>query len=113
VETRHLGKTEPGLQHCSFVIEGSKCIWFMGDAAPVQMKKMASFPAPDVLIVPYAYANTASAWAMTKEVCPGSVIVLHLPEENNDPYGLWRQVKDTIQEDPQAWLPCIGECRNI
>ena len=30
VETRHLGKTEPGLSHHSFVIEGSKCIWFMG-----------------------------------------------------------------------------------
>ena len=113
VETRHLGKTEPGLQHYSFVFEGSKCIWFMGDASPMQLKKLASFPKPDVLVVPYAYANTASAWMLTKQVCSELVVVLHLPEIERDSCGLWQQVKDTTQGDPAVWIPQIGECKTL
>ena len=39
-ETRHLGKTEPGLVHMSYVIRGSKTVWFMGDASPLDVKKL-------------------------------------------------------------------------
>ena len=111
VETRHLGKTEPNLSHYSFVIEGSKCIWFMGDASPMQMKKLAALPKPDVLIVPYAYANTPSAWEMTKTVCSGMVVVLHLPEKEKDTLGLWHQVKTVTDGENCLWIPEIGENR--
>jgi len=62
IASRHLGKVEPGLQHVSFIIEGSRCVWFMGDAAPIQWKNRTDLPWPDVLIAPYAYGNTKAAW---------------------------------------------------
>jgi len=113
VETRHLGKTEPGLAHYSFVIEGSKCLWFMGDASPMQIKKLASFPEPDVLIVPYAYANTSSAWMQTKQICSGTVVIVHLPAKDCDPYDLWQQVRQTTAGDTDLWIPEIGETKNL
>jgi L-ascorbate metabolism protein UlaG (beta-lactamase superfamily) len=113
VETRHLGKSEPGLMHHSFVIEGSKCIWFMGDASPMQMKKMAEFPKPDVLIVPYAYANTPSAWEMTKAARATTVVLLHLPEKEKDPFALWRQVKNVTEGECCLWIPEVGETRIV
>ena len=113
VETRHLGKTDPGRQHHSFVIEGSKCIWFMGDASPMELKKLATFPKPDVLIVPYAYANTVQAWEKTKQLCSGTVVVLHLPEKENDPHGLWQQVETATQGDSSLWIPRIGACKSL
>ena len=109
VETRHLGKTEPGLQHHSYVIEGSKCIWFMGDAAPTEMKKLASFPRPDVLIAPYAYANTPAAWETTRRLCSGAVVIIHLPEKEKDTYGLWQQVKLVTDGGNRPFIPEIGE----
>ena len=111
VETRHLGKAEPNLSHHSFVIEGSKCIWFMGDASPIQMKKLAAFPKPDVLLAPYAYANTPSAWELTKAVCSGAVVLLHLPEKEKDMTGLWQQVKTVTDGENCLWIPEIGETR--
>ena len=113
VETRHLGKTEPGLRHYSFVIEGSKCLWFMGDASPMHLKKMAAFPKPDVLVVPYAYANTPAAWELTQSVCPNVVVLLHLPEKSRDPYGLWQQVGETTADAVNLWIPEIRETREI
>ncbi len=113
VETRHLGKTEPGLIHYSFVIEESKCLWFMGDASPMQLKRLASFPKPDVLIVPYAYANTPAVWEMTKSTAAETVVLLHLPAESCDPYGLWQQVRETTAGDSCLWIPKIGETQVI
>ena len=113
VETRHLGKSEPGLMHHSFVIEGSKCVWFMGDASPMQMKKMADFPKPDVLIVPYAYANTPSAWEMTKTVCSGTVAVIHLPQKEKDVFDLWGQVNSVTNGESCLWVPELGETRTF
>ena len=113
VETRHLGKTEPGLVHMSFVIEGSKTIWFMGDASPISLKKMEQFPKPDVLIAPYAYANTASAWAQTMAVLPETVVIVHLPEREQDVYGLRQQVEETAGAFQGLWLPIIGEEKTL
>ncbi len=107
VETRHLGKTEPGLKHISYIIQGSKCIWFTGDAAPIQWKNMHHLPRPDVLIAPYAYANTPMAWDLSRNLAK-KVVVLHLPEQGNDPYGLWDSVKSTTDGE-NVYLPEIGE----
>ena len=113
VQTRHLGKTEPGLQHRSFVIEGSRCVWYMGDASPMQLKKLSAFPKPDVLIVPYAYANTASAWEMTKEYRAQTVVLLHLPDRRKDPQGLWQQVQSITQGEKCLYIPEIGETKTL
>ncbi len=113
VETRHLGKTEPGLGHQSFVIEGSKRVWFMGDASPSSLKKLEGFPKPDVLIAPYAYANTPSAWAQTMAVKPEIVVIVHLPERQMDVYCLRQQVEETAGTFPGLWLPEIGEILTV
>ena len=94
VPSRHIGKVEKGLQHVSFIIEGSKCVWFLGDASPLQWQGREDLPRPDVLIAPYAYGLSESAWrftcGLTKEL-----VMLHLPKRENDPYGLWPMV-DTV-----------------
>ena len=109
VPSRHIGKTEPGLSHNSFIIKGSKCVWFMGDAAPLQWKGRSNLPKADVLIVPYAYANTKAAWDMTCALAE-KVVLLHLPERSNDPYGLWQSVEViAVGSGKQLWIPQIGE----
>ena len=110
VENRHLGRVEPGLQHISFVIEGSKCVWFMGDAAPAQWRGREDLPKPDVLIAPYAYANTKSAWDWTCSLTK-QMVLLHLPDRENDPYNLWGAVEHTTQNrgDTALLIPSIGE----
>ena len=112
-ETRHLGKTEPGLKHQSFVIEGSKVVWFMGDASPSGLKKLDGFPKPDVLIAPYAYANTASVWAQTMALKPKAVVIVHLPEREQDTFHLRQQVEETAGAFQGLWLPEIGEILTV
>ena len=110
VESRHLGKTEPGLQHVSFIIEGSRCVWFVGDAAPLQWKNREDLPRPDVLIVPYAYANTKAAWDLTTSLAK-QVVLLHLPPREADSYGLWNAVEQTTKDNAGVtlWIPHMGE----
>lgn len=110
VASRHLGKVEPDLQHVSYIIKGSKCVWFMGDAAPLQWKDRSDLPRPDLLIGPYAYANTKSAWELTKGLTD-KVLLLHLPPRQADPYGLWDSVEQTVAngENITLWIPEIGE----
>jgi L-ascorbate metabolism protein UlaG (beta-lactamase superfamily) len=110
VESRHLGKTEPGLQHQSFVIEGSQCVWFVGDAAPLQWKNRTDLPRPDVLIAPYAYANTKAAWEQTCALSE-KIVLLHLPAREADPYDLWNTVEQTVKNKNgvSLWIPEMGE----
>ena len=108
VPSRHIGKAEPGLVHHSFIIEGSQCVWFMGDAAPLQWTNRTDLPKPDVLIGPFAYANTKSAWELSCSLAE-KVILLHLPERNNDPYGLWSAVESATSGATNLYIPKIGE----
>ena len=108
VESRHLGKTEPGLQHVSFIIEGSRCVWFTGDAAPLQWNNRTDLPRPDVLIGPYAYGNTQSAWELSCSLAE-KIVLLHLPERERDPYGLWESVENTTAGSQNLWIPQMGE----
>ena len=113
VENRHLGKSD-GILHCSYVICGSSCVWFMGDAAPASWRKRPDLPRPDVIIAPYAYA-TGSAWQLCKELGAKTVVLLHLPEKTNDPFGLWEAVAQTVGEDqdPRLLIPAMGETFEI
>ena len=109
VESRHIGKSDGSL-HQSYVIEGSQCLWFTGDASPLQLRKWSHLPRPQVLIAPYAYA-TGNAWQICKELGVETVVLLHLPQKGNDPYGLWEAVKQTVGEDtcPKLLIPEMGE----
>lgn len=108
VESRHLGRIEPGLEHVSYIIKGSKCLWFMGDAAPSQWKNRTDLPKADVLIAPYAYANTRSTWELTCSLAE-KIVLLHLPERDKDPYGLWEGVESTTRDASNLWIPQLGE----
>ena len=109
VESRHLGRTEPGLLHASYILQGSKCVWFMGDAAPLQWKNRTDLPRPDVLIAPYAYGNTKAVWDMSCSLAK-NIVLLHLPDRSNDLYHLWEGVEaTTCGTTANLWIPQIGE----
>lgn len=109
VESRHLGRVESGLQHVSYIVQGSRCIWFMGDAAPLQWKSRTDLPKPDVLIAPYAYGNTKAVWEMSCSLAK-NVVLLHLPDKAQDLYRLWEGVEVTTRGTAvNLWIPEIGE----
>lgn len=108
VASRHLGRVEPGLQHVSFIIQGSRCVWFTGDAAPMQWKNRTDLPRPDVLIAPYAYGNTQSAWDLACALAE-KIVLVHLPDRSQDPYGLWDSVEKTTAGSQNLWIPQLGE----
>ena len=114
VESRHLGRTEPGLLHTSYILQGSKCVWFMGDAAPLQWKNRTDLPKPDLLIAPYAYGNTKAVWDMSCSLAK-NIVLLHLPDRSNDLYRLWDGVETTTVQTNGAnlWIPQIGETITI
>lgn len=111
VPSRHIGKAGATVEHTSFLIEGSACVWFLGDASPLQWRETANFPKPDVLIVPYAYAATSSGWETAKRFGAGKVVLLHLPARDRDPYGLWDSVEQTTKAapGPTLFVPEMGQ----
>ncbi len=110
VPTSHIGKSN--IAHVSFFIQGSRTVWFMGDASPSELKKFEHYPRPDVLFVPYAYVITPSAWRRTKEVCGGDIVLLHMPYRDNDPHRLWDLVLETVGDD-KIIIPAMGETIGI
>ena len=107
VPTRHIGKTD--VEHVSYVIKGSSTIYFMGDATPLALKKMQEYATPDVLIVPFAFTITKSAWRATKEMGAKRVILLHMPSKEDDREGLYNMLNDTVGEDSLLTILNIGE----
>ena len=99
--------------HNSFVIVGSQCVWFLGDASPLQWRSKEALPKPDVLIVPYAYLITQSAWEITQSFGANKVILLHMPKPEEDTIGLWKAVKETVGEDHRVWIPAMDETIHI
>ena len=106
VKTRHIGKAGQTVNHYSFIIAGSKCVWFVGDASPLQWKNM-ELPKPDVVFVPYAYALTPSAWQITKSLDPEKIVLLHMPDRGSDPDGLWDVATAVV--DTEILTPEMGE----
>ena len=111
VDTRHIGKCD--VQHVSYVINGSRRVWFMGDASPLSVKAFSEFPAPHVIIAPYAYANTPSSYKNTKNFGADKVIILHLPDEHKDEYGIISAVKKCTAGDTSFVFLKINETINI
>ena len=108
IPTRHLGKVDEGLLHSSFLIEGSKRVLFTGDAAPAAIKGVRA----DVVIAPFAYANTPLGLKTVKEIGAKHLVLVHMPEFDPDPYGIWESVRAAIsgQNVIQVHIPKMGEC---
>ena len=81
----------------------------MGDASPSELKKLSGERKPDILIAPYAYANTASSWSRSLSIGAEKIIILHLPDEKKDEYGIRNAVKDTVKDDTRCSVLNIGE----
>lgn len=108
VPTRHMGKSVPG-GHFSFVVRGSKTVWFMGDASPIELKALESFPKPDVLVAPFPYASSPGAVRKVNELSPKALVLIHMPDQACDPAGLWNAVlAHRPLLDVPLYLPEIG-----
>lgn len=97
--SRHIGAAGREVEHASFIVQGSQCLWFMGDSAPSQWRGK-DLPKPDVLLVPYAYANTPESWALTQSYGAEKIILLHMPPKEEDTVGLWDAVETATGNDP-------------
>ena len=113
VPSRHIGLAGKDVDHASFIIQGSRCVWFLGDAAPMQWRGK-DLPKPDVLVVPYAYANTPSGWAATKALGADHVVLLHMPNREEDTIGLWDAVTSVLEnEEKKPAILSMGETIEI
>ena len=94
LSSRHIGIAGRDIIHYSFLIEGSKRILFTGDAAPTQWHQL-NIQKPDIIIVPYAYATTSAAWITTQKFGAESIVLVHMPDREDDDIGLWDAVENT------------------
>ena len=113
VESHHMGKAEP-MEHRSYVLQGSRCVWFMGDASPLHWLERTDLPRPDVLIAPYGFA-IGHGWDVTRALDPAAVVLVHLPDRRSDIYGLWDAVEHTTahKSHPVVLIPEMGETIRI
>lgn len=110
VPSRHIGKVD--CAHVSYILEGIQCcVWFLGDASPLQWKDQTDLPKPDIVIAPFAYATTQTAWRQLQLLQPRAVILMHLPDRCTDPDGLWDMVEKIINsnKDFPVIIPQIME----
>ena len=108
IQSRHIGIAGKDTPHVSFVVEGSKTFWFMGDSAPSQWRGREDLPKPDVVIVPYAYANTPSSWSFTQGL-QARIVLVHMPLRGEDTIGLWGAVETVTKDTDQLHIPQMGE----
>lgn len=106
IPTRHMGNVE--IAHVSYVIKGSRCVWFTGDASPLE-RFPKDLPKPDVLIISFAYACRPNVWKRTKALGAQTQILLHLPKKAEDPHQLWKAVEEIAAGEPNLYIPSIGE----
>lgn len=109
VESRHIGRSD-GCLHRSFVLQGSRCVWFMGDASLLHWQNHANAAKPDVIIAPYGFL-LGKGWDYCKNTGAKTIVVVHLPLKENDPYNLWDALMQTIagKTGPQIYIPEIGQ----
>ena len=107
IPTRHLGKSDA--LHFSFIIEGSRRIVFMGDASPSELSKLSAFSSPDLIIVPFAFLNTEATFKKLKAFGAKEIVAVHMPDPENDPYGIWETVKNTTKDENVRHFSKIGD----
>ena len=99
LSSRHIGLAGKTTDHVSFLVEGSRRILFTGDATPLGWKNREDLPKVDTVIAPYAYGSTPSALEIVKSLGAKVLVLLHLPERENDPYDLWLPVENTVKQE--------------
>lgn len=109
IETRHIGVYK--IEHTSFVIKGSRCVWFLGDASPLGIKKMED--APDVICAPFAYANTEFSFNGLKKYGAKQIIILHMPIEEKDTLNTMQTVKEVVKDDSSVCILQMGQTIEI
>ena len=112
IKSRHIGKEYFHIPHVSYDIEGSHTVWFLGDAVPSQWHGIDR--KCHVLIAPFAYAPSDSAWRMTCQLAD-HVVLVHMPKRDNDPVNLWPQVEAVTGKycPVELHIPEIGETVEI
>ena len=112
IKSRHIGKEYFHIPHVSYDIEGSKTVWFLGDAVPSQWHGIDR--KCHVLIAPFAYALSDSAWRMTCALAD-TVVLVHMPLREHDPAQLWPQVEAVTGKycPVKLSIPEIGEVIEI
>lgn len=114
VATRHMGHYGKTTVHRSYVVEGSKVIWFLGDASPLEMKKLSGLPKPDVLVVPYPYVSTPPALKLLEGLLPCKIVLLHLPSFDYDPESVWQTAAPGMEQlKTYLFVPEMGETLNF
>ena len=114
VLTRHMGHYGKTTQHQSYVLEGSQVVWFLGDASPVELRKLAAFSKPDVLLIPYPYISTPAALKTVEAYLPCKIVLLHMPLEKNDPEGIWESAEPGMEYlKAYLYVPQMGETLNL
>lgn len=110
VASRHIGTEFKDTPHQSYIIQGSRCIWFLGDAAPQQWHMRLDLPKPDVLIVPFAYL-IGNGWKISQELGAEHVVLVHMPDKSADPYGIWPAIAVDSKKvsNTSVVVPEIGE----
>ena len=110
ITTRHMGSYGKTTQHQSYVLEGSQTVWFLGDASPTEMKRLAAISKPDVLMIPYPYISTPAALKMVQAFLPCKIVLLHMPLHNADPERIWQSVAEGMEYlKAYLYVPEMGE----
>ena len=109
IPSRHIGVAGKTVPHASFILQGSQCVWFLGDSSPFLWKGREDLPKPDVLIVPYAYATTLTAWEITQSLGAKEIVLLHLPNREEDDIGLWDALESTVKDRKTLHIPALGD----
>ena len=111
IPSRHMGDARHEIVHCSFILSGSRCVWFLGDATPTQWRARTDLPHPDVLIAPFPYGGTEAAWRIVEMLSPETVVLVHLPHPERDSASLWPPVRQTVarHRSRTVLIPAIGE----
>lgn len=109
VKSRHIGKEYFHVPHVSYSIQGSQSVWFMGDATPSQWREVGE--KADVIVAPFAYGISDSAWRMTCSLAREAIVLVHMPLRENDPANLWNRVEAVTKKihPVRLCIPEIGE----
>ena len=109
LQSRHIGGAGKTISHASFIVKGSRCIWFLGDSSPLLWKGRDDLPKPDVLLVPYAYTTTPTGWAISQSLGADRIVLLHMPDRADDTIGLWAATEATTAMPESLLIPAMGE----
>lgn len=117
IPSRHIGKGGGETAHVSILVEGSMRVFCTGDASPLYWDSPKGVPMPkaDVLLATYAYCTSAGGWRAAMRSGAKTVVLLHMPEQAQDPYGLWEAVKLTMGgvSGIDLRIPDLGQSVNI